>query len=278
MRLRDRELLSDELDGWLAIAAVLVIYGATEAVSAYGFLAAFAGGVAFRRYEHGHEYNRRVHDGAETVEKFGELALILLLGSSVTLAGLQAPGWTGWLLAPALLLVIRPASVAAALGPHAHPRPRASVRRLVRRARHRVALLRRGRRRRRRAQRRRGDDDRLDDDGLRDRLDRRPRHDRHQPQPPLAPASLSAAVSQIEPARCLHVEAKSNPGGDMAGNTRIPKAEITGVYGALVKRMSRKMLGDVPEPLGVMWHNRKVLNFPSASAARRRSGTSATRA
>ncbi len=115
VRLRDRELLSDELDGWLAIAAVLVIYGAAETVSAYGFLAAFAGGVAFRRYEHDHEYNRRVHHGAETVEKFGELALILLLGSSITLAGLQAPGWAGWLLAPALLLVIRPASVAAAL-------------------------------------------------------------------------------------------------------------------------------------------------------------------
>ncbi len=115
VRLRDRHLLSHDLDGWLAIAAVLVIYGATEAVSAYGFLAAFAGGLAFRRYEHGHEYNRRVHHGAETVEKFGELALILLLGSSVTLAGLQAPGWTGWLLAPALLILIRPASVAIAL-------------------------------------------------------------------------------------------------------------------------------------------------------------------
>ncbi len=115
VRLRDRHLLSHDLDGWLALAAVLLIYGATEIVSGYGFLAAFAGGIAFRRYEHGHEYNRRVHAGAETVEKFGELALILLLGASVTIAGVQAPGWSGWLLAPALLLVVRPASVMAAL-------------------------------------------------------------------------------------------------------------------------------------------------------------------
>ena len=113
--LRDRQFLSPALDGWLAIGAVLLIYSATEIVSAYGFLAAFAGGVAFRRYEHGHEYNRRVHDGAEHVEKFGELALILLLGSTVTVAGLQAPGWSGWLLAPLLLLLIRPVSVAIAL-------------------------------------------------------------------------------------------------------------------------------------------------------------------
>jgi alkylhydroperoxidase family enzyme len=47
----------------------------------------------------------------------------------------------------------------------------------------------------------------------------------------------------------------------MAGNTRIPKAELTGIYGAIVKRMSRKLMGDVPEPVEVAWHNRKVLNF-----------------
>ncbi|HLH58781.1 MAG TPA: carboxymuconolactone decarboxylase family protein, partial [Streptosporangiaceae bacterium] len=47
----------------------------------------------------------------------------------------------------------------------------------------------------------------------------------------------------------------------MAGNTRIPKAELTGVYGALIKRMSRRMLGEVAEPVEVAWHNRKVLNF-----------------
>jgi alkylhydroperoxidase family enzyme len=47
----------------------------------------------------------------------------------------------------------------------------------------------------------------------------------------------------------------------MAGNTRIPKAELTGIYGAMVKRMSRRMLGDVAEPVEVAWHNRKVVNF-----------------
>lgn len=47
----------------------------------------------------------------------------------------------------------------------------------------------------------------------------------------------------------------------MAGNTRIPPTEINGVYGAIVKHMARRMLGDVPESLGVAWHNRKVLNF-----------------
>jgi alkylhydroperoxidase family enzyme len=47
----------------------------------------------------------------------------------------------------------------------------------------------------------------------------------------------------------------------MTSNTRVPKAEITGVYGAVLKKVSRKMFGDVAEPLGVMWHNRPVLKF-----------------
>jgi alkylhydroperoxidase family enzyme len=41
--------------------------------------------------------------------------------------------------------------------------------------------------------------------------------------------------------------------------TRIAPADITGVYGALAKRFSKKLLGRVPEPLGVYWHNRPVL-------------------
>ena len=41
--------------------------------------------------------------------------------------------------------------------------------------------------------------------------------------------------------------------------TRIPKAEITGPYGFLVKRFSKKLLGRVPEPLAVYWHNPAVL-------------------
>jgi len=45
----------------------------------------------------------------------------------------------------------------------------------------------------------------------------------------------------------------------MASSTRVPQAEITGVYGAIAKRLSKKMLGEVPEPLGVMWHHKQVL-------------------
>jgi len=115
VRLRDRDLLNEHFDGWMAIPTVLTVYGVTELLGGLGFLAAFAGGIAFRRYERTHDYNQRVHEGAEQVEKFGELSVILLLGSMVTLTGLEEPGLTGWLLVPALLFLIRPLAVLVSL-------------------------------------------------------------------------------------------------------------------------------------------------------------------
>ena len=61
--------------------------------------------------------------------------------------------------------------------------------------------------------------------------------------------------------RCLYAESNQSEENIMSSSPRIPKAEVTGLYGAIVKRMSRKMFGEVPEPVGVMWNNRKVLNF-----------------
>ena len=45
----------------------------------------------------------------------------------------------------------------------------------------------------------------------------------------------------------------------MPSSPRIPKTEITGVSGALAKSFSRRMLGEVPDSLGVMWHHQGVL-------------------
>lgn len=116
-RLHARGILVPQLDGWLALAAVLVLYGLTELVGAYGFLAAFAGGLAFRRHERHHDFHGRVHAGARNIEQFAELTTILVLGSTVTLAGLQAPGLAGWALIVLVLVAVRPLSTVAALAP-----------------------------------------------------------------------------------------------------------------------------------------------------------------
>ena len=45
----------------------------------------------------------------------------------------------------------------------------------------------------------------------------------------------------------------------METSTRVPPTEITGLYGRLLKTISRKMFGQVPEGAGVMWHYPAVL-------------------
>ena len=46
---------------------------------------------------------------------------------------------------------------------------------------------------------------------------------------------------------------------NMSSTTRIPPIEVTGFFGWMVKRFSRKVLGQVPDAIGVMWHNKPVL-------------------
>jgi alkylhydroperoxidase family enzyme len=46
--------------------------------------------------------------------------------------------------------------------------------------------------------------------------------------------------------------------------TRVPPAAVTGVYGALIKKLTRKRFGEVPEGIGVMWNNRRVLRTSMA--------------
>jgi NhaP-type Na+/H+ or K+/H+ antiporter len=112
-RARKRGLISRSLDGFAALAVVLVVYGTAEAVGSYGFLALFVAGLMFRRHAFEHEVQHGVHRGADTAGTFLELLVLLLLGSMLTLDGLGTPGVAGWSLAPVLILIIRPALVMA---------------------------------------------------------------------------------------------------------------------------------------------------------------------
>ena len=115
-RARGRELVSADVEGFAALGIMLVIYGLTEAIGAYGLLAVFAAGFTFRRYEFDHQIHRPVHHAADVAGHTLELLVLLLLGTMLTDSGLRAPGLAGWLLVPVLLLLIRPVLVAATAG------------------------------------------------------------------------------------------------------------------------------------------------------------------
>ena len=116
-RARRRGTVSEPLGGVVGIGIALVIYAITEGLGAYGLLAVFAAGYTFRRYEFDHEIHRAVHHATEAAGKTLEFLVLLMLGTMLTVDGLGAPGVAGWLLAPLLVLVIRPLLVTVTAGP-----------------------------------------------------------------------------------------------------------------------------------------------------------------
>lgn len=119
--------LADVGEPLLAIALVFTVYGLTELVHGYGFLAVFVAAVTLRSAERGHAYHGRLHDAIEHLESVLTLLILLLLGASLTSGQIATLSWQGVLLGLALVLVIRPVTAWIALwGTHElEPRERA---------------------------------------------------------------------------------------------------------------------------------------------------------
>jgi NhaP-type Na+/H+ or K+/H+ antiporter len=109
--LQPRYVLAPEFDGFLVIGIVLAVYGLSDLLDAYGLVSVFVAGVYFRRYETEHKNNVRLHRSATIAKHFAELGVIVLLGTLVTRGALSEPGLAGWLIAPFLILIVRPLSV-----------------------------------------------------------------------------------------------------------------------------------------------------------------------
>lgn len=75
--------LSKTESGVIALAGVLLAYGATELVEGYGFIASFVAGVTLRRSEAHHEFHRRLHDFSESLEHALTAILLVALGAAI---------------------------------------------------------------------------------------------------------------------------------------------------------------------------------------------------
>jgi NhaP-type Na+/H+ or K+/H+ antiporter len=92
----------------LAIAAVLLAYGASEVAGGYGFLAVFSCGMTIRSAERSHEYHALMHQVVERLERLLTLLVLLFLGIGLTHGLLSNLDWRGLVVALALVFVIRP--------------------------------------------------------------------------------------------------------------------------------------------------------------------------
>ena len=102
--------LADVMAGAEALATTFLVYGLTELLSGYGFVAVFVAALALRRFEWEHDYYRELHDFAVVVERLLMATVLVLFGGAVA-GGLLGPlTVTQAVIGLALLLVVRPAA------------------------------------------------------------------------------------------------------------------------------------------------------------------------
>ena len=93
-----------------ALASTLILYGVTELVGGYGFLATFVGALTIRHHEHAHEAHTSLHAFAEQSEQLVMTAILIALGGAIA-GGLLAPlTWEAALVGVLLVFVVRPAA------------------------------------------------------------------------------------------------------------------------------------------------------------------------
>ncbi len=91
-----------------ALAATLLLYGITEVVGGYGFLAVFIGALTIKHGEQTHQAHKSLHTFAEQSEQLLMLGILITLGAACAGGLLDALTWEAALLGVLLVFVIRP--------------------------------------------------------------------------------------------------------------------------------------------------------------------------
>ncbi len=99
--------LSKTKSGLVAFAGVLIIYGVTELIEGYGFIAVFIAGLTLRRSETDHDYHAKLHDFVEALERALTALLLIALGAAIP-TFLPHLTWSVGAIGLALVFIIRP--------------------------------------------------------------------------------------------------------------------------------------------------------------------------
>ncbi|WP_079154489.1 cation:proton antiporter [Streptomyces subrutilus] len=117
--------LSEHMEGFVALGATFVAYGAAELLHGYGFLAVFVTACSIRSAERAHGYHKVLHEFTEQIERLLTVFLLFLLGGYLVRYGLPSLTWQGAVVGLLLVLVVRPAAGwVGLLGTVAGPRER----------------------------------------------------------------------------------------------------------------------------------------------------------
>jgi sodium/hydrogen antiporter len=95
-------------EGLVAFGITLAVYGITEILHGYGFLAVFVAAVTLRQREKSHEFHGVMHDFADTLERIASLLFLLLLGGAAVDGALDDLTVAGALIGLGVVVVVRP--------------------------------------------------------------------------------------------------------------------------------------------------------------------------
>lgn len=106
----ERRSIANYGDGLAAIALTLIVYGATELVHGYGFIAVFVAAVTLRQFERRHEYHRQLHEATELIERLMTATALVLFGGLLVEGLLDGLSWRSAAIGLAFVLLWRPAT------------------------------------------------------------------------------------------------------------------------------------------------------------------------
>jgi NhaP-type Na+/H+ or K+/H+ antiporter len=90
-RLPNRAKLSRTGDGFVALGVTCLVYGLTEIVHGYGFLAVFVAALGLRAAERNSKYHEKLHDFIEQLERLMMMILLVMFGGVIAHGGLFRP-------------------------------------------------------------------------------------------------------------------------------------------------------------------------------------------
>lgn len=97
-------------DGFVSVAATLLVYGATEIIHGYGFIAVFVAAITLRAYKRDHKYYNRLHAFSDQIERILVAIMLILFGGSLVRGIMNSLTWPMAAFGIVFIFVIRPLS------------------------------------------------------------------------------------------------------------------------------------------------------------------------
>ena len=97
-------------DGFVGIAATLLVYGVTELLHGYGFIAVFVTAITLRNSELNHQLHKELHNFTDQVERILVAIVLILFGGCLASGILDYLTWPMAWVGIAFIFIIRPLS------------------------------------------------------------------------------------------------------------------------------------------------------------------------